>query len=153
MADQNLRILLVEDEQTLSETIKLNLEMEGYYVNAVGDGKTAIKVFKEARYNLVILDVMLPEISGFTVCEAIRLENLDVPILFLSAKNHPNDRITGLKLGGDDYLTKPFNLEELLLRVHNLIRRSTANKDAASLSTYNLNDITTLRRFAGLPLM
>jgi len=140
MADQNLRILLVEDEQTLSETIKLNLEMEGYYVNAVGDGKTAIKVFKEARYNLVILDVMLPEISGFTVCEAIRLENLDVPILFLSAKNHPNDRITGLKLGGDDYLTKPFNLEELLLRVHNLIRRSTANKDAASLSTYNLND-------------
>ncbi|MEI2760166.1 MAG: response regulator transcription factor [Bacteroidia bacterium] len=140
MADQNLRILLVEDEQTLSETIKLNLEMEGYYVNAIGDGKTAIKVFKEARYNLVILDVMLPEISGFTVCEAIRLENLDVPILFLSAKNHPNDRITGLKLGGDDYLTKPFNLEELLLRVHNLIRRSTANKDATSLSTYNLNN-------------
>ncbi|HRR24093.1 MAG TPA: response regulator transcription factor [Bacteroidia bacterium] len=140
MADQNLRILLVEDEQTLSETIKLNLEMEGYYVNAVGDGKTAIKVFKEARYNLVILDVMLPEISGFTVCEAIRLENLDVPILFLSAKNHPNDRITGLKLGGDDYLTKPFNLEELLLRVHNLIKRSTASKEVVALSTYNLND-------------
>ncbi|HNU48799.1 MAG TPA: response regulator, partial [Bacteroidia bacterium] len=140
MADQNLRILLVEDEQTLSETIKLNLEMEGYYVNAVGDGKTAIKVFKEARYNLVILDVMLPEISGFTVCEAIRLENLDVPILFLSAKNHPNDRITGLKLGGDDYLTKPFNLEELLLRVHNLIKRSTASKEVVALSTYNLNN-------------
>lgn len=149
MADQNLRILLVEDEQTLSETIKLNLEMEGYYVNAVGDGKTAIKVFKEARYNLVILDVMLPEISGFTVCEAIRLENLDVPILFLSAKNHPNDRITGLKLGGDDYLTKPFNLEELLLRVSKLLQKSrqlAERKPVEQLYKFGKNKID----FAGL---
>ncbi len=139
MSDQNLRILLVEDEQTLSETIKLNLELEGYHVTAVNDGKKAIRVFKEGRYNLVVLDVMLPEISGFTVCEAIRLENLDVPILFLSAKSHPSDRVTGLKLGGDDYLTKPFNLEELLLRVQNLIKRSVASKDKPGIMDYNLN--------------
>jgi two-component system alkaline phosphatase synthesis response regulator PhoP len=139
MAEQNIRILLVEDEQTLSETIKLNLEMEGYHVTAAGDGKKALKIFKEGRYNLVILDVMLPEMSGFTVCEAIRLENLEVPVLFLSAKNHPNDRITGLKLGGDDYLTKPFNLEELLLRVQKLIQRSQTSQARVNVSSYNLN--------------
>lgn len=139
MNDQSKRILLVEDEQTLSETIKLNLEMEGYYVNAVGDGKKALKAFKEGRYNLVILDVMLPEISGFTVCESIRLENMDIPILFLSAKNHPSDRVTGLKIGGDDYLTKPFNLEELLLRVQNLIKRTIEPKEKAALTVYHLN--------------
>ncbi len=141
MSEQNLRILLVEDEQTLTETIKLNLEMEGYHVTPAADGRKALKLFKEGRYNLVILDVMLPEMSGFTVCESIRLENMEVPILFLSAKNHSNDRITGLKLGGDDYLTKPFNLEELLLRVSNLIKRSKQSTTPAAISTYNLNGI------------
>ena len=141
MSEQNLRILLVEDEQTLAETIKLNLEMEGYHVTPAADGKKALKFFKEGRYNLVILDVMLPEMSGFTVCESIRLENMEVPILFLSAKNHSNDRVTGLKLGGDDYLTKPFNLEELLLRVSNLIKRSKLNSTASNINTYKLNGI------------
>lgn len=141
MSEQNLRILLVEDEQTLAETIKLNLEMEGYHVTPAADGKKALKLFKEGRYNLVILDVMLPEMSGFTVCESIRLENMEVPILFLSAKNHSNDRVTGLKLGGDDYLTKPFNLEELLLRVSNLIKRSKQSNAPASISTYKVNGI------------
>ena len=141
MSEQNLRILLVEDEQTLAETIKLNLELEGYHVTPAADGKKALRLFKEGRYNLVILDVMLPEMSGFTVCEAIRLENMEVPILFLSAKNHSNDRVTGLKLGGDDYLTKPFNLEELLLRVSNLIKRSKLNNTQASISTYKVNGI------------
>ncbi len=141
MSEQNLRILLVEDEQTLAETIKLNLEMEGYHVTPAADGKKALRLFKEGRYNLVILDVMLPEMSGFTVCEAIRLENMEVPILFLSAKNHSNDRVTGLKLGGDDYLTKPFNLEELLLRVSNLIKRSKQINTPVAISTYKLNGI------------
>ncbi len=118
------RILLVEDEQSLHETIKLNLELEGYKVQSANDGKKALKAFKQERFDLIILDVMLPEIDGFTVCEAIRLENQQVPILFLTAKNSSADRINGLKIGGDDYLTKPFNLEELLLRVQILLKRS-----------------------------
>ncbi|MFM7053983.1 MAG: response regulator transcription factor [Bacteroidota bacterium] len=120
------RILLAEDEPSLNETIRLNLELEGYKVTSVADGKSALKTFKSERFNLVILDVMMPEMDGFTVCESIRLENNSVPILFLTAKNTGTDRVQGLKLGADDYLSKPFNLEELLLRVQNLLKRSTS---------------------------
>jgi two-component system alkaline phosphatase synthesis response regulator PhoP len=123
------RILLVEDEISLRETIKLNLDLESYKVNAVGDGKTALKVFKQERFDLIILDVMLPEMDGFKVCEAIRLDNKEIPILFLTAKNSSSDKIAGLKLGADDYLTKPFNLEELLLRVQILLKRSFLNAE------------------------
>ena len=134
------RILLVEDEQSLSETIKLNLELEGYVVQSAKDGKTALKTFKSERFNLVILDVMLPEMDGFTVCEAIRLENPTVPVLFLTAKNSSSDRVTGLKIGGDDYLTKPFNLEELLLRVQNLLRRSVRTQEGTGFTEYKIRD-------------
>lgn len=134
------RILLVEDEQSLCETIKLNLELEGYAVQTAKDGKSALKSFKSERFNLIILDVMLPEMDGFTVCEAIRLENNEIPILFLTAKNSSADRINGLKIGGDDYLTKPFNLEELLLRVQNLLRRSLKNSDGVGLTEYTIDD-------------
>lgn len=119
-----IRVLLVEDEEHLQEAIKLNLELEGYKVVAVGNGIEAVKVFKQERFNLVILDVMLPELDGFSACEAIRLHNSAVPILFLSAKNTSEDKIMGLKRGADDYMTKPFNLEEFLLRVNVLIKRS-----------------------------
>jgi len=137
----NLRILLVEDEPTLAETIRLNLELEGYTVNAVNDGKKALKAFKQGRYNLIILDIMLPEMDGFTVCESIRLENNDVPILILTAKSTGADRVKGLRIGADDYLTKPFNLEEMLLRVRKLINRSLKNSEAGSekLNLYTLN--------------
>jgi len=134
------RVLLVEDEQSLSETIKLNLELEGYVVQTARDGKSALKTFKGERFNLVILDVMLPEMDGFTVCEAIRLENPTVPVLFLTAKNSSSDRVTGLKIGGDDYLTKPFNLEELLLRVQNLLRRSVKGAEGPGLAEYKIGD-------------
>jgi len=137
----NLRILLVEDEQTLAETIKLNLELEGYTVNSVGDGRKALKAFKQGRYNLIILDVMLPEMDGFTVCESIRLENANVPILILTAKSSGADRVNGLRIGADDYLTKPFNLEEMLLRVNKLIKRSLKNSENTNedLNQYSLN--------------
>jgi two-component system, OmpR family, alkaline phosphatase synthesis response regulator PhoP len=118
-----IRILLVEDEEHLQEAIKLNLELEGYKVVAVGNGIEAVKTFKQERFNLVVLDVMLPELDGYGVCEAIRLHNSAIPILFLSAKNTPEDKILGLKRGADDYMTKPFNLEEFLLRVHALVKR------------------------------
>ncbi|MGI8893373.1 MAG: response regulator transcription factor [Bacteroidia bacterium] len=125
----NTRILLVEDEESIRDAIKLNLELEGYYVDVAGDGKKAVLNTKGKHYDLIILDVMLPEMDGFAVCEAIRLENSQVPILFLTAKSSGEDRIMGLKKGADDYLPKPFNLEELLLRVNNLIKRSIQSRD------------------------
>ena len=139
---QKLRVLLVEDEDHLLDAIKLNLELEGYKVHAVKDGKTALKIFKEERFNLVILDVMLPEMDGFQVCETIRLENTEVPILFLTAKNTSEDRVMGLKKGADDYLVKPFNLEELILRVGILVKRSLKADDLKELNSYKIGDKT-----------
>ena len=132
--EATFRILLVEDEEHLLEIIKLNLELEGYKVTTSMNGTTAVKVFKQERFNLVILDVMLPEMDGFSVCEAIRLNNSTVPILFLSAKNAHEDKIMGLKRGADDYMTKPFNLEEFLLRVKALIKRGMNKEEKAVMS-------------------
>lgn len=119
-----IRILLVEDEKSISDLIKINLEIEGYEVVAVGDGKKALETFKAERFDLVILDVMLPSMNGIEVCEQIRLTNHNIPILILSARSEADDRINGLKKGADDYLTKPFVLEELLLRIQKLLQRS-----------------------------
>lgn len=119
------KILLVEDEESLINVISLNLEMENYAVQIANNGKLALSLFDDS-YALVILDVMLPEINGFDVCRIIR-EKSNVPILFISAKGNSTDRINGLKLGADDYLVKPFNLEELLLRVGILINRQKPN--------------------------
>jgi two-component system alkaline phosphatase synthesis response regulator PhoP len=124
-----MRILLVEDEENIRDVVKLNLEMEEYEVVTTDNGRQAIKYFHEQHFDLLILDVMLPEIDGFQICEQVRLTNLDVPIIFLTAKDTAPDRIMGLKKGADDYLTKPFNLEELLLRVQNLIKRSVKSPE------------------------
>ena len=118
------RILLVEDEENLHYAIKLNLEIEGHNVISVFNGKNAISKFKEGRFDLLILDVMLPEMNGFDICQSIRLENSTVPILFLTSKSTNEDKIKGLSMA-DDYLTKPFNLKELLLRIENLLKRSS----------------------------
>src|SRR5437868_5997124 len=124
MSDKRFSILLVEDEENLQEALKLNLELEGYDVTSAYDGAAALNAVQKEYFNLIILDVMLPELDGIVVCETIRLNNPDIPILILSAKNSSADRVLGLKKGADDYLTKPFNLEELLLRVNKLIRKS-----------------------------
>lgn len=118
------RILLVEDEKSLSDVIKMNLELEDHHPVVVHDGIEAVTTFKEQKFDLVILDIMIPNIDGLAVCENIRLQNDKIPILFLSAKSTPEDRILGLKKGGDDYLTKPFNLDELLIRVQKLLDRN-----------------------------
>ena len=118
------RILLVEDETNIRNLVKMNLELEEYEVVATGEGKQAIKFIHGQHFDLLILDVMLPEVSGFQICEQVRLTNMEVPIIFLTAKDTAADRIAGLKKGADDYLTKPFNLEELLLRVKKLIQRT-----------------------------
>lgn len=123
------RILLVEDEHDIADLVKMNLESEGYKVSHAKDGVEALQRNKEESFDLIIMDVMLPHVDGLTATENIRLNNAEVPILFLSARNTTQDRIAGLKKGGDDYLTKPFNLEELLLRVQKLLGRTGGKKE------------------------
>lgn len=117
-------ILLVEDEESLHKTLKLNLEIEGYEVTSAFDGSAAIKSIHAEYFDLVILDVMLPEMDGISVMESIRVNNLDIPVLMLSARDSNLDKVLGLKTGADDYLTKPFNLEELLIRIDKLITKN-----------------------------
>ncbi len=124
MASSKLSVLLVEDEENLHDALKLNLELEGYEITSAYDGHQALQKVEQEYFDLIIMDVMLPGIDGITVTENIRLQNNDVPILILSAKNTSADRVFGLKKGADDYLTKPFNLEELLLRVQKLIEKN-----------------------------
>lgn len=117
-------ILLVEDEVNLHETIKLNLELEGYVVKSAFDGEKALQIINDAHYDLIVLDIMLPFLDGITVLETIRMRKMETAVLLLSAKNSSNDKINGLRKGADDYLTKPFNLEELLLRVQKLVEKN-----------------------------
>ena len=139
-----ISILLVEDEENLQEALKLNLELEGYEITSAYDGKEALDAVKNEHFDLMLLDVMLPELDGISVCESIRLQNNDIPILILSAKNSSADRVLGLKKGADDYLTKPFNLEELLLRVNKLVEKSkrlTARTPLAQVYTFGKNQV------------
>ncbi|NCU05886.1 MAG: response regulator transcription factor [Chitinophagaceae bacterium] len=117
-------ILLVEDEEHLLDALKLNLELEGYEVTTAGDGAAALRAVENEYFDLIIMDVMMPEMDGISATESIRIRKNEVPILILSAKNTSTDRVLGLKKGADDYLTKPFNLEELLLRVEKLIEKN-----------------------------
>lgn len=137
-------ILLVEDEENLHEALKLNLELEGYSVSSAVDGAEALRAVEQEYFDLVILDVMLPEVDGITVAETIRVHHNQVPILILSAKNTSADRVLGLKKGADDYLTKPFNLEELLLRVQKLIEKNKKMQDKSTVGdtyTFGTNTI------------
>ncbi|WP_276479761.1 response regulator transcription factor [Paraflavitalea pollutisoli] len=136
-------ILLVEDEENLHEALKLNLELEGYEVTSAYTGSEALQKVQDEYFDLLILDVMLPELDGIAVTETIRVQNNEVPILILSAKNASSDRVLGLKKGADDYLTKPFNLEELLLRVHKLIDKNKKMLDKDTVGdTYSFGSNT-----------
>ena len=132
MPSNRLSILLVEDEENLHDALKLNLELEGYEITSAFDGQEALNKLEQEYFDLIIMDVMLPGLDGISVTENIRLQNNEVPILILSAKNTSADRVTGLKKGADDYLTKPFNLEELLLRVQKLINKNKKMQDKDS---------------------
>jgi two-component system alkaline phosphatase synthesis response regulator PhoP len=125
-------ILVVEDEENLQDALKLNLELEGYEISTASDGAEALKKVHDEYFDLIILDIMLPEIDGISVCETIRLKDTQVPILMLSARSSSADRVLGLKKGADDYLTKPFNLEELLLRIHKLISKNQKLQDKST---------------------
>ena len=132
----NHTILLVEDEVNLHDALKLNLSLEGYEVSSAYDGPEALKQIEQAHFDLIILDVMLPGVDGFSITEMVRLNNNQTPILILSAKNTSANKVQGLKIGADDYMTKPFNLEELLLRVAKLIQKSNAISTPAAVDKY-----------------
>lgn len=123
----NAHILYVEDDTSLGFVTKDNLELQGYRITHCTDGKSAMEEIQKQPFDLCILDVMLPEIDGFTIAREIRKFNTQVPIIFLSAKSLKEDKIHGLKLGADDYITKPFSIEELILKIEVFLRRSATS--------------------------
>ncbi len=118
------RILIVEDEESLTESLRYNLERDGFRVGVARDGRRALEAFRDKPPDLVILDLMLPEMSGLDVCRAIREES-NVPIIIVTAKDAEADKVAGLELGADDYVTKPFSIRELVSRVRANLRRAT----------------------------
>ena len=130
------RILLVEDEIDLAELIRINLEIEGYKVVIAPHGAIAIQKLKSESFDLIIMDIMMPSMDGITATQHIRLTNNDIPIMILSSSNSSRDRINGLRSGADDYMSKPFELEELLLRVQKLIRRTQQHLPRLTLTEY-----------------
>lgn len=121
------KILIVEDEPAMQLGIKDNLEFEGYEVEVVGDGKAGLDKILTNAYDLVVLDVMLPLMSGFDVCKSARKEGNNTPIILLTARGEEIDKVLGLELGADDYMTKPFSIRELLARINANLRRSGVN--------------------------
>ncbi len=124
-------ILLVEDEATLARAVRFTLEREGYRVPWVADGLSALKLFQREQVDLILLDLLLPGLDGLDVCRAIRRESA-VPIMMLTAKSTETDKVVGLELGADDYLTKPFGMRELVARVRALLRRTEAQRDSTT---------------------
>jgi DNA-binding response OmpR family regulator len=143
MSDQKSTILLVEDDMNLGFVIQDSLKMSGYKVVLATDGKQGLVKFNEGNFDLCILDVMLPQKDGFALAEDIRKVNATVPIVFLTAKSMTEDRIRGFKAGADDYLTKPFSTEELLLRLEAILKRSKGttitNKDKFNIGKFTFD--------------
>ena len=140
---QNNKILLVEDESSLAMGLEFNLKEEGYIVKWVDDGQKAVDAFEAEKFDLIILDIMLPYLDGFEVAEAVRLKDQQIPILILSAKDKIKDRIQGLETGADDYLTKPFHLEELILKVKRMLeRKSWYSELQEDIPVYSFGDNT-----------
>jgi len=128
------RILVIEDEEHIAEGLKLNLSLQGYDVKIAVDGVSGLRQWKRWMPALIILDIMLPDIDGLSVLQSIRLEDERIPILILSAKGDPDDKIKGFSYGVDDYLSKPFNLEEFLMRVERLLVRASWHRGGEDIS-------------------
>jgi Response regulators consisting of a CheY-like receiver domain and a winged-helix DNA-binding domain len=129
------KILIVEDEIPMLQGLKDNLELEGYIVDAASDGKEGLEKIRSGNFNLILLDVMLPGISGFEICKTIRKENNLTPVILLTAKGEEIDKVLGLELGADDYITKPFSLRELLARIKTILRRTSGGSANSESST------------------
>lgn len=129
---QKHSILLVEDEENLAIGLQYNLTEEGYMVELAKDGREALKLFESMKVDLIILDIMIPYIDGFEIARRVRKKDPQMPILMLTARTTMEDKVKGLELGADDYITKPFHLDELLLRVKGMLKRKTWYKDVTS---------------------
>ncbi|MGE2736677.1 response regulator transcription factor [Mycolicibacterium vaccae] len=136
-----IRVLVVDDEPVLAELVALALRYEGWEITTAGDGATAIARARETPPDVVVLDVMLPDMSGLDVLRILRKENPSLPLLLLTAKDSVEDRIAGLTAGGDDYVTKPFSIEEVVLRLRALLRRTGVTTQTGS-STLVVGDLT-----------
>tara|TARA_R110002124_G_scaffold286453_1_gene467399 strand:+ start:14645 stop:15370 length:726 start_codon:yes stop_codon:yes gene_type:complete len=136
-------ILIVEDDSDLSELIKIQLTDNNYEVEQAMNGRIALQKALENKYSLIILDIMLPEVDGFEICQSVRKENQQVPILMLTAKAEEVDKIMGLEYGADDYLTKPFSIKELVARVKALLRRAATSKteDSSKVDKMDFGDL------------
>jgi two-component system alkaline phosphatase synthesis response regulator PhoP len=128
-----LKILVVEDDRDILKLLRYNLEKEGYAVTPAADGEEGVALFRREKPRLVLLDLMLPKVDGLEVCRLLRAENKKVPILMLTAKNTEIDKIVGLEMGADDYVTKPFSVREVLARVKTLLRRTAGEEPAPQL--------------------
>ena len=136
-----VRVLVVDDETSLAELLQMAFKLEGWDVRTAGDGLTAVKVAREFRPDAAVLDMMLPDFDGLQVMQRIRADGNSTPVLFLTAKDALEDRIAGLTAGGDDYVTKPFSLEEVVARVRGLIRRSSLVVDANESPIISVGDL------------
>ncbi len=123
-----MKILIVEDNIELNDTVKEILELNGYLVDSAYDGEEALEFLKLSEYDLIILDIMLPKIDGYEVCKILRTRGIETPVIMLTAKDQTKDKVHGLDIGADDYLVKPFDMEELLARIRALVRRTSAEK-------------------------
>jgi len=143
MNPERTKILLAEDDVNLGFVIRDNLEQHGFYVDLCKNGEEALGCFMENQYDICILDVMMPKMDGFSLATKIRIENTQIPILFLTAKTLKEDKLRGFMLGGDDYITKPFSIEELILRINVFVKRSKAEvsqgKSAISIGNYSFD--------------
>jgi two-component system, OmpR family, alkaline phosphatase synthesis response regulator PhoP len=138
-----MKILLAEDDQFTREGLSEIFEREGYNVTTAGDGAAAIELFRESRPDMVVLDIMMPEISGYDVCRKIRKEDKHVPVIFLSAKSEEIDKVVGLELGADDYISKPFGVREVVARIRAVTRRvmNAGSESPAAVETFVLGDL------------
>ena len=141
MSIPSKRILVVEDELHIAEGVRLNLQLQGYDVQVADTGTAGLAAWKQWDPDLIVLDIMLPGIDGISVLKSIRLEDERLPVLILSAKNSAEDRVKGLVLGVDDYLSKPFNLDEFLLRVERLLKRDSWMKEVSEVAKQVIPDM------------
>jgi len=141
MSETPYKILVVDDEVSITEFVQYNLKKEGYEVTVAHDGASALDLFAKGDFSLVILDIMMPDINGYEVCKKLRSTS-KVPVLFLSARDTEIDKVVGLEIGGDDYLTKPFGVRELTARVKALLRRSSFEGGSEDSGTLQIAGIT-----------
>jgi two-component system, OmpR family, alkaline phosphatase synthesis response regulator PhoP len=135
-------ILIVDDEPNIVQLTRMYLEREGYRVHPVGDGRAALEAVESLQPALMVLDLMLPEIDGFEVCRRLRAQNNPIPILMVTARDEDVDKILGLEMGADDYLTKPFNPRELVARVKAILRRGERTAAQAEIAPLHFADLT-----------